>query len=202
MSRVGPRLRRVRALGTPLPGLTRKSAEKRPNRPGQHGPTSSRRTMSVYAARLREKQKLRFNYVLTETALRRVVSEAFRLSGNTGDVIVQLLERRLDNVLFRAGFAPTIPAARQMVAHGHVFVNGRVVDVASYRLRRGDIVNIRSKSRPLVARVLEGSAYQPPDWLQIDRLAVSLLVAGEPDPAVRPFDLEPRLVVEHYSGVL
>ena len=151
MSRLrGPRLKIMRALGVELPGLSRKSIEKRPHPPGQHGPQVRKRTnRSDYSLRLREKQKVRFNYGLSERQLRGLVEDATRLKGNTGVVLIQLLERRLDNVVFRAGFARTIPGARQMVSHGHIQVNGRTVDRPSYRLRRGDVISVATKSRAL-----------------------------------------------------
>ncbi|HEY9813587.1 MAG TPA: 30S ribosomal protein S4, partial [Candidatus Sericytochromatia bacterium] len=129
----GPRLRIVRRLGD-LPGLTRKTA-RRAYAPGQHG--QNRKKRSEYAIRLEEKQKLRFNYGITERQLLRYVRRARRASGSTGQVLLQLLEMRLDNTVFRMGMAPTIPAARQLVNHGHVTVNGRVVDIASYQCRAG-----------------------------------------------------------------
>ena len=131
-----PRLRRVRALGVQLPGLTTKNSETRPYPPGQHG-QARRGKASEYALRLREKQKLVFNYGLSEKQMRRIVEEARKTKGNTGEVILTLLERRLDNAVFRAGFAQTIPAARQLVSHGHIRINGKKVDIASYRVRVG-----------------------------------------------------------------
>jgi len=118
MSRyTGPRLKKCRALDADLPGLTRKR-RKRTYPPGQHG-NNFRRKVSDYGRRLTEKQKIRFNYGLGEKQLRRLVSDARRSQLSTGDKLMELLERRLDNVVFRAGFAPTIPAARQLVNHGH-----------------------------------------------------------------------------------
>ena len=123
----GPRLRIVRRLGD-LPGLTRKSA-RRAYPPGQHG--QARKKRSEYAIRLEEKQKLRFNYGLTESQLLRYVRKARRVTGSTGQVLLQILEMRLDNTVFRLGMAPTIPSARQLVNHGHVTINGRVVNIPS-----------------------------------------------------------------------
>ena len=131
MSRyTGPRLKKCRALDVDLPGLTRKR-RKRTYRPGQHGP-GFRRKVSDYGRRLMEKQKIRFNYGLGERQLRRLVSDARRSQLSTGDKLMELLERRLDNVVFRAGFTPTIPAARQLVNHGHILVNGRKASIPSF----------------------------------------------------------------------
>ncbi len=125
----GPRLRVVRRLGD-LPGLTRKSA-RRSYPPGQHG--QARKKRSEYATQLEEKQKLRFNYGISEKQLLRYVRKAKRAGGSSGQTLLKLLEMRLDNIVFRLGMAPTIPAARQLVNHGHVQVNGRVVSIASYQ---------------------------------------------------------------------
>lgn len=203
MSRLtGPRVKILRALETSLPGLSRKSREKRPFGPGQHGPTKRRKAGSPYALRLREKQKVRFNYGLTERALRRVVEEALSSKENTGQVIIQLLERRLDNVLFRAGFAATIPAAKQLATHGHVLVNGRRETIPSRRLVRGDIVTVREKSRAIAVRSLESGAGMQSPWLDVDRDGLAVKLTSYPDADFLPFELSPRLVIEHYSRVL
>lgn len=203
MSRLkGPRVRVLRALGTALPGLSRKSAEKRPYGPGQHGPTKRKKAGSAYAVRMIEKQKIRFNYGLTERQLRRIVEEAERGKGNTGDLIIQLLERRLDNIVFRAGLAATIPAARQLVMHGHILVNGRRETIPSRRMVYNDVITVREKSRHLPqAAYASGSGLDSP-WLDVDRDALTVKVTGYPDASFRPFDLEPRLIVEHYSRVM
>ncbi len=203
MSRLkGPRVRVLRALATNLPGLSRKSTEKRPHPPGQHGPTRRRKSPSAYGVRMHEKQKLRFNYGLTERALRRVVEEAGRTRGNAGDVIIQLLERRFDNVVFRAGFAATIPVARQLINHGHLLINGRRETIPSRRLQYGDEITVREQSRHLPLAALESGAGMESPWLAIDKAALTVKVASYPDPTFRPFELEPRLIVEHYSRVL
>jgi small subunit ribosomal protein S4 len=203
MSRfTGPRVKVMRALGVALPGLSRKSTEKRPYPPGQHGPTRRKKTLSDFALRLREKQKVRFNYGVSENSLRRLVEEATRMRGNTGVVLVQLLERRLDNVVFRGGFARTIPGARQLVAHGHILVNGRKVDRASYRVNRGDIITVREGSRALATRGLESGGGLDSPWLFVDKTALSIAVSSFPDETFVPFELEPRLIVEHYSRAM
>ena len=130
----GPRLKAIRRLGTPLPGLTRKTADKKPYPPGQHGQGGApggrggRRKQSEYGRQLLEKQKLRLNYGVSERQLRNYMAQATRQGGKTGEALLALLERRLDNVVFRLGLAPTIPAARQLVGHGHVRVDGKRVD--------------------------------------------------------------------------
>jgi small subunit ribosomal protein S4 len=199
----GPRLRLMRALGLELPGLSATSIEKRSYPPGQHGPLAKRRKPgSDYALRLREKQKVQFNYGLTERQLRQLVEHATRTKGNTGVMLVQLLERRLDNVVFRAGFGRTIPAARQLVSHGHVLVNGRSVDRPSYRVRRGDVVMMCPSSRALAQRALESGAGLETSWIEVDKAAFRLTVVSLPDDTFLPFALEPRLIIEHYSRAM
>ena len=151
----GPRLRVVRRLGD-LPGLTRKSARKA-YPPGQHG--QARKKKSEYAIRLEEKQKLRYNYGVTERQLLRYVKKARRASGSTGQVILQQLEMRLDNTCFRLGFGPTIPSARQAVNPRHNTVNGRHVSFSSYQCRSGDVLGVRGKvdSQNLVTARLDFS---------------------------------------------
>ena len=139
----GPRLKKMRALDVELPGLSRKSIAKRPYRPGQHGQKSQR--VKDYSLRLAEKQKLRFNYGVNERQLRRLVREAIRSKTLTADKVIELLELRLDNVVFRGGFAPTIPAARQLVNHNHITVNDKRVNIASYRVNVGDVIRPREK---------------------------------------------------------
>jgi small subunit ribosomal protein S4 len=200
MSRyTGPRVRILRALGVALPGLSGKSSDKRPHPPGQHGPRL-RRKFSLYAQRLREKQKLRFHYGVTERQLRTAARVAARSRERTGTALVQLLERRLDNVIFRAGLARTIPAARQLVTHGHVLANGRPLDIPSARLRRGDVVTVRPSGRTAVElQRAKGVALARPDWLEVSDDALSVRLVGLPDESAVPFPIELGLIVEFYS---
>jgi small subunit ribosomal protein S4 len=194
----GPRLRIVRRLGD-LPGLTRKSA-RRSYPPGQHG--QARRKRSEYAIRLEEKQKLRFNYGLSERQLIRYVKKARRAQGSTGQVLLQLLEMRLDNTIFRLGMAPTIPAARQLVNHGHVTVNDRRVDIASYQCRPGDVVGVRNqeKSREMVKLNLQypGLA-NVPSHLELDKDKLTGKVNGIIEREWIALQINELLVVEYYS---
>ncbi|PSN17708.1 30S ribosomal protein S4, partial [filamentous cyanobacterium CCP5] len=164
----GPRLRVVRRLGE-LPGLSRKSARKA-YPPGQHG--QGRKKKSEYAVRLEEKQKLRFNYGITERQLVRYVRKARKAGGSTGLAILQMLEMRLDNTVFRLGFGPTIPGARQLVNHGHIMVNGTTVSIASYQCRPGDVITVRNRdaSKALVENNLQfpGLA-NVPNHLELDK---------------------------------
>jgi small subunit ribosomal protein S4 len=200
MSRyTGPRLKVMRALGVELPGLSRKSIADRPYPPGQHGQRQQRK--SGYGLQLQEKQKLRFNYGLSERQMRRLILDARRDRGSTGAKLAELLERRLDNVVFRAGFAPTAMAARQLVNHSHVLVNGSKVNIPSFRVRVGDVVTLTAKSRELL--VVKTSFATPaltrPEWLAMDEPNFSATVSHLPDASEIPFPIEMQLVVEYYS---
>jgi small subunit ribosomal protein S4 len=172
----GPRLKAIRRLGTPLPGLTRKNAEKKPYPPGQHGPTGGgtgrgRRKQSEYGRQLLEKQKLRLNYGVSERQLRNYMSMATRQGGKTGEALLALLERRLDNVVFRLGLAATIPAARQLVAHGHVRVDGRRVDRPAFLVNVGQHVALSDRGREMAEvkmSVEHGPQVRLPGYLAID----------------------------------
>ena len=194
----GPRLRITRRLGD-LPGLTRKSA-RRAYPPGQHG--QNRKKRSEYAVRLEEKQKLRFNYGLTEKQLLRYVRKARRATGSTGQVLLQILEMRLDNTVFRMGMAPTIPAARQLVNHGHVTINGRVVNIASYQCRPGEELAVRNReqSRKLVEANLQypGLA-NTPSHLEFDKNKMLGKINAVIEREWVALQINELLVVEYYS---
>lgn len=201
MSRyTGARVRRVRAMGTQLPGLTARSAERRPYPPGQHGQMRKGKP-SEFALRLKEKQKLLFNYGLTEKQLRRIVSEAKQTKGNTGDVILQLLERRLDNAVFRAGFARTLPSARQLVAHGHVRIDGKKVDIPSFRVKAGQTISLSEKAKQnvQVAASTATPSLERPGWLTYDDNQKSVKVHTLPDADSVPVEVVASLVVEYYA---
>lgn len=194
----GPRLRVTRRLGD-LPGLTRKSPKKA-YPPGQHG--QARRKRSEYAIRLEEKQKLRFNYGVTEKQLMGYMKKARRASGSTGNALLEMLEMRLDNTVFRMGMAGTIPAARQLVNHGHILVNGRVMDIASYQCRPNDVIAVRDRdrSRQLVERNMEypGLANLP-SHLEFDKNTYTGKVNGTIEREWVALQVNELLVVEYYS---
>jgi small subunit ribosomal protein S4 len=189
----------VRRLGD-LPGLTRKTP-RRAYPPGQHG--QARKKRSEYAIRLEEKQKLRFNYGISEKQLLRYVRRARRATGSTGQTLLQLLEMRLDNTVFRLGMAGTIPAARQLVNHGHVTVNGRVVNIPSYQCRPGEVIGIKNqdRSRRLVQQNLEfpGLANLP-SHLEFDKTNLTGKVNGVVEREWVALQINELLVVEYYSG--
>jgi len=194
----GAVLRIVRRLGE-LPGLTRKTT-RRTSRPGQHGDQT--RKPSEYAIRLEEKQKLRFNYGLTEKQLLRYVKDAKRIKGSTGEALLQLLEMRLDNIVFRLGMAPTIPAARQVVNHGHICVNGKRVSIASYQCQTGDIISVRNnpRSKQLVEAYLAfpGLA-NVPSHLDLNKSNLIGTVNGIIERDWVALQLNELLIVEYYS---
>ena len=205
MSRfTGPRLKVMRALGVDLPGLSRKSKEARPNPPGQHGARAIRRKKSDFGVQLIEKQKLRFNYGLTERQLRRLMVDARKGKEPTGDTLLQLLERRLDNVVFRAGFAPTIVAARQLVTHGHLQLNGERATIPSMRLRANDEVSMKSGRAELsvVVESLKEPALMRPEWLAWDEQQKKAKIAHLPGAHDVPFPVDVQQVVEYYANRL
>jgi len=197
----GPKTKISRRFGVPIFGPA-KAMERKNYPPGMHGPKGSRRKQSEYAVALAEKQKLRYQYGLLERQFRRYFQTARNRRGITGETLLQLLETRLDNVVFRLGFANSRNAARQMVSHGHVSVNGRKVNVSSFTLRPGDEIVIKDKpgSRRLATRNLELTQIAPiPEWLSVDKEGFSGKVARIPTrDEIAPIVNE-QLIVELYS---
>lgn len=194
----GAVLRIVRRLGE-LPGLTRK-VSKRSSRPGQHGAQAKK--PSEYAIRLEEKQKIRFNYGLSEKQLLRYVRDAKRIKGSTGEALLQLLEMRLDNIIFRLGMAPTIPAARQLVNHGHILINEKRISISSYQCRAGDKIAVRNsqKSRKLVENYLAFPGLANiPSHLEFDKNALKGKINGIIERDWVALQLNELLIVEYYS---
>ncbi|HJL89609.1 MAG TPA: 30S ribosomal protein S4 [Acidimicrobiales bacterium] len=204
MSRyTGPRARISRRLGTNIFGTKGETValDKRPYPPGEHGRTRRRGNPSEYLAQLQEKQKARFSYGLTERQFRRLYDEANRRDGVTGDNLLRFLELRLDNVVYRAGMAATRPQARQMVNHGHVNVDGRRVDIPSFRVKKGQVVTLRDKARNMVVvqwnvDVLDRQA---PAWLEVADGGHEVTVKELPLRDQIDIPLREQLVVELYS---
>lgn len=194
----GPKDRLSRAEGLDLFGkgakLTRLMVP-----PGVHGPKGPSRKQSQYGRQLREKQKVKRLYGIMETQFRRYVDEAFKSKGNTGEKLLSLLERRLDNVVFRLGFAGTRPLARQLVSHGHIQVNGKKVNIPSYQVRAGETIGISSKAIriPHVAKVLEDKDKKIPDWLK--KKAAVGMVEKEPTSEDVTEPISAQDIVEFYS---
>jgi len=201
----GPRLKICRALGVDLPGLTTKiRKEHRQHPPGVHG-AGRRGKPSDYKIRLQEMQKLRFHFGVGEKQFRKYMSEAARRKGPTGENLITLLERRLDNVIWRLGFAPTIPAARQMVVHGHITLNGHKVDRPSYQIKDGMTIQIREKSLQtdfIRSRLEEATHRNPPEYMERDLETASGKMTQRPTRNDLPFDVDLQQVVEYYSQML
>lgn len=203
MSRyIGPRARVSRRLGTNIWGTKGETIalDKRPYPPGEHGRSRRRGSVSEYLLQLQEKQKARFSYGLTERQFRNIFAEASRRQGVTGENMLRFLELRLDNVIYRTGWAATRPQARQFVGHGHVNVNGRRVDIPSYRLRKGDVVELRPAAQDftVVQWNLDVLDRTPPAWLdrneQFQVTVRELPIREQIDIPVRE-----QLIVELYS---
>ncbi len=197
----GPREKIARRFGVALFGPS-KSLETRNFPPGQHGVKNARKKNSDYAVALIEKQKLRFQYGVLEKQFRRFFAEAQRRKGVTGENLLQMLEQRLDNVVYRLGFANTRFASRQLVSHRHITVNGKVVNIASFQVKPGDVIAAKTspRSQQLVGRFLEMSLGNPtPDWVTVDRDKMSGVFVRLPiRDEINPIANE-QLVVELYS---
>ena len=198
----GPRVRISRRFGQPIFGPS-KYLERRDYPPGVHGPKSARRRkLSDYGAHLLEKQKLRYQYGLLERQFRRIFEIASKRRGNTGETLLQLLETRLDNVVYRIGFATTRPFARQLVSHGHVRVNGRKVNVASFNVKPGDVIEVKAiaASQAIVSKSLESAQIRPvPEWISFNRDAMRAQMMRLPTRQdIQPIANE-QMVVEFYS---
>lgn len=198
----GPKLRITRRLGT-LPGLTTKKSNKI-NRPGKDGNTNvdTGKKLTEYGVRLEEKQKLKFNYGLTENQLFRYVKEARRRQGLTGLILIQLLEMRLDSLCFTLGFAKSISQARQLVNHGHITVNKKVVNIASFQCRLNDIISVKEKnsSKTLIENNIKNiQISEIPSNLKFDVSKLEATVLDYCDRDTISLQLDELLVIEHYS---
>jgi len=172
--------------------------------PGQHGPTRrTRRKVSDYGRQLREKQKVRRIYGVYERQFRRYFRQAVQAKGMTGTALLQLLERRLDNVVFRMGLASSRAQARQLVTHGHIMVNGHKVDIASYSVRPGDVITIKDRSRksPYFKELAEdfGKKQTPPKWISVNPDELSATVVALPEREDIDITINEQLIVEYYS---
>src|SRR3984885_2560779 len=197
----GPKSKISRRFGVALFGPS-KALERKNYGPGMHGPKGSRRKQSDYAVALAEKQKLRYQYGVLEKQFRRYFGIASTRRGVTGEILLQLLKTRLDNVIYRLGFANSRSAARQMVSHGHVQVNGRKVDVSSFNVKAGDTITVKDKpqSRRLAAKYLELTQItQVPDWLAVDKDQFSGKVSRIPSREEIAPIVNEQLIVELYS---
>ena len=177
-----------------------KALERRPYGPGQHGNTRRRKKESEYSVQLAEKQKAKYTYGILEKQFSNMFKAANAKSGITGEILLQLCERRLDNIVYRLGIAPTRRGARQLVSHRHITVNGSVVNIPSYRLREGDVVGVREKSKSLeVVSSSLANSNQNHDWLNWDGAAMSGTIVNIPTRDQIPENIKESLIVELYS---
>ena len=198
----GPRARVSRRLGVNIWGTAgeNRAMDRRPYPPGEHGRTRRRGQASEYLIQLQEKQKARFTYGLSEKQFRNLFEEASKRKGVTGELMLQLLELRLDNCVYRAGFAATRPQARQFVSHGHVNVNGKRVNVPSYRVRPGDVISLRDKTKEMIVVQWNRDVLdrQPPPWMDRGE-SFSVTVRNAPLREHIDVPVREQLIVELYS---
>jgi len=193
----GPKVRLSRRVGVPIADIPKHTSKRQLNPPGMHGYRGRR--LRDYGIRLQEKQKLRYHYNMMEKQFRRTVDEAKRLPGNSGDILLQLLERRLDSVIRRLGVTRTIWAARQMVAHGHVLVNGRKTDRPSFQVKVGDTITLKDKIHKLAREGMESMAgHEVPGWLDFNPSELTCKIAALPTTDQVPFDVNTNLIIEFY----
>ena len=193
-----------RRLGCNLWGRPKSPFNQRNSRPGQHGAMGQRRKLSEYGIQLFSKQKLRFYYGdITEKQFRKIYDKASRIKGDTSEILIELLERRLDAIVYRMKFVPTIFAARQLVNHGHVKVNGKRVNIPSYTVKDGDEISIKEQSKQinLIQEAIVSQEREIPEYLEVDTkdLKGRFLRAPLMHDVPYPVTMEPNLVIEYYS---
>jgi small subunit ribosomal protein S4 len=195
----GPKSKIARKFKEPIFGPD-KALEKKNYPPGQHGLSKKRAKQSEYAIQLMEKQKAKYTYGILEKQFARTFDKAARSHGITGEVLLQLIESRLDNVVYRLGIAPTRRGARQLVSHAHITVNGNVVNISSYTLKSGDIIAVREKSKSLevITNSVSG-AVNKHAWLDFDKASLSGKFINRPDRSQIPENIKEQLIVELYS---
>ncbi|MBO7597753.1 MAG: 30S ribosomal protein S4 [Bacteroidales bacterium] len=196
----GPKSKIARKFGEPIYG-TDKYLDKKNYPPGQHGIDKKRAKTSEYGTQLKEKQKAKYTYGLLERQFSNLFVKAQKSKGVTGEVLIQLLESRLDNVVYRLGIAPSRPAARQLVSHRHIVVNGKVLGVPSYHVKVGDIIGVREKSKALevITNSLQGANRSRFSWLEWDNASLSGKFMNVPAREDIPENIKEQLIVELYS---
>lgn len=196
----GPRSKIARRFGEPIFGPD-KALQKKAYAPGMHGRNKRRRKTSEYGLQLMEKQKAKYTYGLLERQFSNLFDKASRKKGVTGEILLQMLESRLDNVVFRLGIAPTRAAARQLVTHRHIEVNGEVVNIPSFHLRPSDLVGVRERSKSLqvIVESLEHNRRSRSSWLEWDDATMVGKFLNVPDRADIPENIKEQLIVELYS---
>lgn len=195
----GPKTKIARKFREPIFGPD-KSLDKKNYPPGQHGQSKKRSKQSEYAIQLQEKQKAKYTYGILERQFARIFDMATRSHGITGEVLLQLIESRLDNVVYRMGIAPTRRAARQLVSHAHINVNGKTVNIPSFILKSGDVVAVRERSRAMemiTSNVLAAVNKYP--WMDFDKASMSGTYMNRPERSQIPENIREQLIVELYS---
>lgn len=196
----GPKTKIARKFGEPIYGPD-KSFERKNYLPGQHGASKRRRKQSEYGIQLKEKQKAKYTYGILEKQFLNMFEKASRSKGITGEVLLQLLESRLDNVVYRLGIAPTRDGGRQLVSHRHITVNGNIVNIPSYTLKPGDLVGVREKSKSLevVTESLGSARHTNYSWLEWDNDKMTGKFMNVPEREEIPENIQEQLIVELYS---
>ncbi len=195
----GPKTKISRIFGEPILG-NGKWLNKNSNPPGQHGAQRKRKTLGEYALQLREKQKAKYTYGVLEKQFRKTFEEAARRKGVTGENLIKLLEARLDNTIYRLGIAPSRPAARQLVSHKHITVNGDVVNIPSYQLTAGDVISIKDNSKERVSITGVMGAKNPKfNWLDWNETQMTGTFITYPERESVPENIKEQLIVELYS---
>ncbi len=196
----GPKSKIARKFGEPIFGAD-KVLDKKNYAPGQHGLAAKRKKVSEYGVQLKEKQKAKYTYGLLERQFSNLFKKASRMTGVTGEILIQLLEQRLDNVVYRLGIAPTRAAARQLVSHKHIVVNGQVCGIPSYHIKVGDIIGVRERSKALevITNSLQGANRSKYSWLEWDNNAMAGKFMSVPSREDVPENIKEQLIVELYS---
>lgn len=196
----GPKSKIARKFGEPIFGPD-KAFEHKNYPPGQHGANRRRKKVSEYGVQLLEKQKVKYTYGVLEKQFRRLFEKSASSKGITGEVLLQLLECRLDNVVYRFGLSPKRSGARQLVSHRHITVNGEVCNIPSYTVRQGDIIAVREKSKSLevIASALSTTRYTQSSWLEWDKASMSGKFLNVPERSEIPENIKEQLIVELYS---
>jgi len=199
MNYTGPKVKLSRKIGVKITPKAGKIMQEKAYPPGQHGPTKRRGKMSDYARQLMEKQRLRLQYNVSEKQMRQSYQKAAHMTGNTGELLIQVLETRLDAFVFRSGLAPTIYAARQYVSHGHFLVNGKKMNISSYHLKTSDVITVKEKSRNMniFQEAIRNS--HSPEYIEVTKNDYSAKFAYIPTREEIPVQCEIPLVVEYYS---
>lgn len=195
----GPKTKISRIFGEPILG-NGKWLGKNSNPPGQHGEKRKRKTLGEYALQLREKQKAKYTYGILEKQFRKIFEEASRLKGVTGENLIKLLEARLDNTVYRMGIAPSRPAARQLVSHKHIEVNGEIVNIPSFQLKAGDVITIKegSRERASISSVVRGKNPKF-SWIDFNETEFKGTFITYPERESVPENIKEQLIVELYS---